>query len=166
MVSNLVKLISYVYVNTDSLVSEEEPLRELVTTCLAQNFRHFEGEEVGELMEQGGDFVLDFWGKKVKLPYTTKLSLPEGWLKEPAEEHSSKKKRPLNLSPPPNYVDLDNPSRRKTQVPTSMDLWVQRLPSWIKFGYISLLNRIDECVFICGRVGWRHDWTLAAIATS
>ena len=67
MVSKLVELISYVYVNIDSLVSEEEPLRELVTTCLAQNFQHFEGEEVGELMEQGGDFVLDFWGKKVKL---------------------------------------------------------------------------------------------------
>ena len=64
MVSNLVELISYVYVNTDSLVSEEEPLRELVTTYLAQNFRHFEGEEVGELMEQGGDFVLDFWEQK------------------------------------------------------------------------------------------------------
>ena len=62
MVSNLVELVSHVYVKTDSLVSEEEPLRELVTTCLAQNFRNFEGEEVGELMEQGGDFVLDFWG--------------------------------------------------------------------------------------------------------
>ena len=64
MVSNLVELISYVYVNTDSLISEEEPLRELVTTCLARHFRHFKGEEVGELMEQGGDFVLDFWKKK------------------------------------------------------------------------------------------------------
>ena len=66
IVSNLVELISYVYVNTDSLISEEEPLCELVTTCLARHFRYFKGEEVGELMEQGGDFVQDFWGKKKK----------------------------------------------------------------------------------------------------
>lgn len=68
MVSNLVELISYVYVNTDGHISEEEPLRELVTTYLARHFRHFKGEEIGEVMEQGGDFVLDFWGEKKSEP--------------------------------------------------------------------------------------------------
>ena len=63
VIPNLVNLVTYVYANTNKLMSEEEPLRKLVSTYIASNFVCFDGEGVQELIERGGDFVLDVWQK-------------------------------------------------------------------------------------------------------
>ncbi|KAL8861008.1 MAG: hypothetical protein Q9178_002521 [Gyalolechia marmorata] len=63
LLSNIVQLIQYVYISTDTLVNSKEPLRELVATFAAKWFHVFEGNAVKALMEEGGDFVVDVMHK-------------------------------------------------------------------------------------------------------
>ncbi len=66
MVSALVTLIRYVYANTNRPSLGEEPLQKLLTTLVAVNFGCFnDGAEgkVRHLMDEGGDFGIDVWGK-------------------------------------------------------------------------------------------------------
>lgn len=57
--ADIVALIEYVYAHTDRLVSEEEPLRTLVTTFAASNYANLQGSMFRILMSHGGDFVVD-----------------------------------------------------------------------------------------------------------
>ncbi len=63
LLSNIVQLIQYVYLSTDTLVNSKEPLRELVATFAAKWFHVFPGNAVKALMEEGGDFVVDVMHK-------------------------------------------------------------------------------------------------------
>lgn len=65
VIVNLLRLVQYVYANTARLESEEEPLRELISTFIALHDDHFvdDGGEVSRLMEQGGDFQGDVHDK-------------------------------------------------------------------------------------------------------
>lgn len=59
VISDVITLIEYVYAHTNRLVSEEEPLRKLVTTFAASNYTNMDGQDFQTLMSRGGDFVLD-----------------------------------------------------------------------------------------------------------
>ncbi|CAF9935201.1 hypothetical protein IMSHALPRED_010136 [Imshaugia aleurites] len=65
VVDDILTLVRYVYANTTGLESEEEPLRKLVSTFVAQNYDQFEDDkgEVLKLMGQGGDFPGDLHNK-------------------------------------------------------------------------------------------------------
>ena len=65
VILNIVTLIRYVYANTVRLVSEEEPLRELISTFVALNYDKFrdDGGVVRKFMGQGGDFQEDLYDK-------------------------------------------------------------------------------------------------------
>ncbi|KAL8915379.1 MAG: hypothetical protein Q9171_000249 [Xanthocarpia ochracea] len=63
LLSNIVQLIQYVYISTDTLVNSKEPLRELIATFAANWFHAFQGSAVKALMEEGGDFVVDVMHK-------------------------------------------------------------------------------------------------------
>ena len=58
VIVNIITVIRYVYANTVRLVSEEEPLRELISTFVALNYDQFgdNGRVVRKFMGQGGDF--------------------------------------------------------------------------------------------------------------
>lgn len=58
VISDVITLIEYVYAHTNRLVSEEEPLRKLVTFA-ATNYTSMDGQDFQTLMSRGGDFVLD-----------------------------------------------------------------------------------------------------------
>lgn len=61
---NVVDLIAYVYSNTDSLVSSEEPLRKLLSQFAAHNLQALQSRpEMMELMSEGGDFVNELMPK-------------------------------------------------------------------------------------------------------
>ena len=62
-VANLALVAQYVYANTGALKNQKEPLRRLVSTFIGSNFAEFIGEGVDELLEQGGDFVVDVCSK-------------------------------------------------------------------------------------------------------
>lgn len=71
---NIVDFTSYVYDNTDSLSSSEEPLRNLTAHFVALNFVAFQSEPRGaSLVAEGGDFVRDLMAKLCR-----RLSDPEG----------------------------------------------------------------------------------------
>ena len=55
----IVTLIEYVYAHTERLISEEEPLRKLVTAFAASNYENLQGPMFRTLVSDGGDFVLD-----------------------------------------------------------------------------------------------------------
>lgn len=62
--SAMVELVRYVYDNTDAPTNHEEPLRLVVSAYCALNYLKLRG--VGlfrSLIEEGGDFVGDFWEK-------------------------------------------------------------------------------------------------------
>ncbi|KAL8850945.1 MAG: hypothetical protein Q9221_004145 [Calogaya cf. arnoldii] len=59
----ITQLIRHVYANTDALNNSKEPLRELVATFAAKWFPAFQGDEAEELLEEGGDFVVDLMKK-------------------------------------------------------------------------------------------------------
>lgn len=65
VIGNIITLIQYVYANTTRLESEDEPLRELISTFVALHYDQFddEGGEVLEFMAQGGDFQGDVHDK-------------------------------------------------------------------------------------------------------
>ena len=65
VILNIITLIRYVYANTVRLVSEEEPLRELISTFVAFNYDKFKDDEgvVRKFMGQGGDFQEDLHDK-------------------------------------------------------------------------------------------------------
>ncbi|KAL9012650.1 MAG: hypothetical protein Q9173_002589, partial [Seirophora scorigena] len=54
-----VRLARYVYACANAPNESEEPLRDLVSTCMAMWFMTLQGKEWEELMAEGGDFVLD-----------------------------------------------------------------------------------------------------------
>ena len=58
VISIILTLVQYVYATTTRLESEEEPLRNLISTFIALNYDHIQdkGGEVSRFMEQGGDF--------------------------------------------------------------------------------------------------------------
>lgn len=59
---SIIKLIRYVYDNTDSLENGVEPLRKAVCTYCVNQFPKLHSEEgFRMLMVQGGDFVGDLW---------------------------------------------------------------------------------------------------------
>ena len=65
VVDDILTLVRHVYANTTGLVSEGEPLRELISTFVAQHHDQFEDDK-GEglkLMGQGGDFPGDLHDK-------------------------------------------------------------------------------------------------------
>lgn len=64
LATNLVSLATYVYANTDSLSSSEEPLRRIVSQYVALNFETWQAEPAAvRMMCAGGDFVVDVLGK-------------------------------------------------------------------------------------------------------
>lgn len=65
VIGNIITLIQYVYANTTRLESEDEPLRELISTFIALHYDQFddEGGEVLEFMAQGGEFQGDVHDK-------------------------------------------------------------------------------------------------------
>lgn len=65
VIDNIIALIQYVYANTTQLESEEEPLRELISTFLALHYDQFvdKGGQVLRFMEQGEDFQGDVHDK-------------------------------------------------------------------------------------------------------
>lgn len=64
LATNLVSLATYVYANTDSLTSSEEPLRRIVSHYVALNFARWQEEPAAvRMMCTGGDFVVDVLGK-------------------------------------------------------------------------------------------------------
>ena len=65
VIINIITLVRYVYANTVRLVSEEEPLRELISTFIALNYDKFKDEEgvVREFMGQGEDLQADMHDK-------------------------------------------------------------------------------------------------------
>ncbi|KAL8658759.1 MAG: hypothetical protein Q9226_000784 [Calogaya cf. arnoldii] len=63
LLNYVIQLIRHVYANTDTLKQSKEPLRELVATFAAKWFPAFQGGEAEELIEEGGDFVVDVMKK-------------------------------------------------------------------------------------------------------
>lgn len=64
LATNLVSLATYVYANTDSLTSSEEPLRRIVSQYVALNFATWqEAPAAVQMMCDGGEFVVDVLGK-------------------------------------------------------------------------------------------------------
>jgi hypothetical protein len=63
VIGNIIELVQYVYTNTDRLVSKEESFRRTVSTFCAHKFLEMQGEGFRALLEEGGDFVGDFWEK-------------------------------------------------------------------------------------------------------
>ncbi|MCJ1230549.1 hypothetical protein MMC12_007223 [Toensbergia leucococca] len=59
LASEVLELMRYIYDNTDQLVSELEPLRNVIVTFVAVQFTCFEGTEFTEMMEKGGDLAVD-----------------------------------------------------------------------------------------------------------
>lgn len=63
-VMNAIDLINYVYTNTDSLVSSEEPLRKLLSQFAAHNIQVLQGrQEMTDIINEGGDFVNELMPK-------------------------------------------------------------------------------------------------------
>lgn len=60
VIADISALIEYVFAHTDRLISEEEPLRKLMTTYAASNYRNLDGPHFQALMSRGGDFVVEF----------------------------------------------------------------------------------------------------------
>lgn len=89
ILKNIVDFTRYVYasnlsVNTDFLVSSEEPLRKLASQLIALNFAVFHSQpDAVELIAQGGDLVTDVMAKVCR-----RLSDPVGvtWTAGPTEE--------------------------------------------------------------------------------
>lgn len=64
LATSLVSLATYVYANTDSLTSSEEPLRRVVSQYVALNFARWQEEPAAvQMMCTGGDFVIEVLGK-------------------------------------------------------------------------------------------------------
>ena len=63
LLGNIISLVRFIYSNTEPLANSQEPLRNLITTYIAQNHPAFVGEEVEALEEEGGDFVRDLAAK-------------------------------------------------------------------------------------------------------
>ena len=62
----IVSLVRYIYANTASRENSEEPLRNLITIYVALLSDNFRGQEVNELMEEGGDFVVELCAKMMQ----------------------------------------------------------------------------------------------------
>lgn len=63
-VMNALELINYVYTNTDSLVSSEEPLRKLVSQFAAHNIQVLQShQEMTNMISEGSDFVNELMPK-------------------------------------------------------------------------------------------------------
>ena len=77
MIGNLLTLIQYAYANTTGLESEEEPLRELISTFIVLNYDQFTdvGDRVQTFMEQGGDFHGDVHDKMRRHQIASKKEL-------------------------------------------------------------------------------------------
>lgn len=72
---NIVDFVSYVYANTDTLLSSEEPLRKITAQFVALNLTAFQTEpQAVELVGRGGDFVKDLMGKVCR-----RLPDPDGY---------------------------------------------------------------------------------------
>lgn len=64
LATNIISLATYVYANTDSLTSSEEPLRRIVSQYVALNFERWQAEPAAvHMMCTGGDFAKDVLGK-------------------------------------------------------------------------------------------------------
>ncbi|KAL8791235.1 MAG: hypothetical protein Q9213_000192 [Squamulea squamosa] len=63
LLANIVQLARYVYTSTDTLVNSTEQLRDLVATFVGNWFHAFQGPIVNDLMEEGGEFVVDIMQK-------------------------------------------------------------------------------------------------------
>lgn len=64
--AEITALIEYVYAHTDRLISEEEPLRKLMATYAASNYRNLEGPHFQALMSRGGEFVVELATKLMR----------------------------------------------------------------------------------------------------
>ena len=63
LVEDIVMLIRYAYANTETLTNSLEPLRDLLTSYVAISFGAWQGPTANQLMEEGGDFVVDITTK-------------------------------------------------------------------------------------------------------
>ncbi|KAL8769873.1 MAG: hypothetical protein Q9209_004311 [Squamulea sp. 1 TL-2023] len=63
LLANIVQLARYVYTSTDTLVISTEQLRDLVATFVGNWFHVFHGPDVNNLLEEGGEFVVDVMQK-------------------------------------------------------------------------------------------------------
>lgn len=61
--SNVVRLIDYVYEHTAKATTGEHLMRRLVSEYAALQFTNFKGDEVQQLMAKGGDFIPDLMQK-------------------------------------------------------------------------------------------------------
>ncbi|KAF8242324.1 hypothetical protein K440DRAFT_664843 [Wilcoxina mikolae CBS 423.85] len=62
------KLVEYTYANTNALVNSEEPLRRVISTfCAARYFELQRQPSFQTLLNEGGDFAIDFWAKVGRL---------------------------------------------------------------------------------------------------
>ena len=94
-ISGVVSLARYVYANTDGLITEEEPLRNFVSTFISINFSSFDGEEVNGLMNEGGDLVVDVCMKARRITGELKRKVEadeELWLSS-TKKYMMKKRR-------------------------------------------------------------------------
>lgn len=65
LIGNLITLVRYIYRNTPQLKSENEPLRDLISTFIAEHYEQFgdDQREVASLMVEGGEFQEDLHSK-------------------------------------------------------------------------------------------------------
>ncbi|KAK4694953.1 hypothetical protein P7C71_g2709, partial [Lecanoromycetidae sp. Uapishka_2] len=66
VVTDLVKVVKYIYANTSRPASGEEPLQKLISTFIALNIGEFDDGRLGDVravFDQGGDFAVDVWEK-------------------------------------------------------------------------------------------------------
>jgi len=68
VVESVTKLVEYTYANTHALIRSEEPLRRVISTfCAVHLFELQEQPSFQTLLNEGGDFAIDFWAKVGRL---------------------------------------------------------------------------------------------------